>query len=97
MKSHRFQVTRQFGLFRSLGLPEEPAWFPFGSDATFSLMTGKVPFVHVPDQVYNRHRGERMVGYHAFDQPTLVLNDLELVKQVRSDLFSFEENKFSFG
>jgi cytochrome P450 len=77
-----YRVTKKFGFFKSHGVVESPGYFPFGSSTSAKVITGRRSFFDLITDFYTDFGKEKMVGYYFFTQPTLVINDLELVKQI---------------
>ena len=70
--------------FRNLGIAEDPGSFPMGSSITSRTLSQKVSFVMASDELYWKFRDKPFVGFYGVlgSSPGLVINDLELAKQI---------------
>ena len=70
--------------FRKFGVPEDPGYFPFGSKPNKDLMTQKLPYIRMTEQIYEKYPDKPFVGVYGFlgTSPNIVINDLELAKHV---------------
>ena len=76
-------IHKKMSYFRRHGIAEDPGYFPFGSNPMWGLMKGKISFVDLFRNQYQKFAGERFYGYYGFfGSPLLVVNDMELVKDV---------------
>lgn len=48
----------------------------------YDALTGKRSFVFVPEDMYSSSPDNKIVGFFSFGTPTLVVNDIDLVKAV---------------
>ena len=49
-----FYITRHVGWFKAHGIDEIPYIFPFVSQEFKEAFTGKIPFVRVTSEIYNK-------------------------------------------
>lgn len=77
-----FYMTRKFGTFKAHGIPEYEPSFPFGSPQTKEMFTGQRNFARMLEKMYHDTKDKKLAGYFQFGDPTLVINDLELAKQM---------------
>ena len=76
-------VTKQFGYFKKMGVPEDSASFPFGSEVSWKVWTGKVSGLKSQNPDINgKFTNERFWGMYTFGKPILVITDVELSKQI---------------
>lgn len=75
-------VTKQFGYFKKMGVPEDSASFPFGSDVSWKVWTGKESGLKSQSDINGKFTNERFWGMYTFGKPILVINDVELGKQI---------------
>lgn len=55
-------VKKKFYFFSNQGIPHQPGTFPFGSDITWKMFSGKVSFVAVAEDVYKEFKGKDIIG-----------------------------------
>ena len=79
-----FWAMKRMSLFKNANVPEDPGHFPLGSSVTSKLISQKIPFVSVSDDLYWRFKNEPIVGYYGIlgSSPTLVINDLDIAKRI---------------
>ena len=73
-------VTKHFGYFKKMGVPEAPGTFPFGSDISWKVWTGKesaMKFFEVEE-----FKDEKFYGMYSFGQRNLIIQDVELAKMI---------------
>ena len=75
-------VTKQFGYFKKRGVPEDSASFPFGSEVSWKVWTGKESGLKSQSDINGKFTNERFWGMYTFGKPILVINDVELGKQI---------------
>ena len=69
--------------WRRRGIPEDPGYFPFGSQATWDLFSRKIAFSEITNSPYKRFPDAKLVGsYGALGTPLLMIRDPELAKSV---------------
>lgn len=74
---------RTFSYFRTLGIPEDPGWFPFGSKTGWQMLTGKVAFQQLTDRIYKDYPNDKIIGtYGPMGIRNLVIRDMELARLV---------------
>ena len=65
------------------GIPYEPGYFPLGSSNNWKLMFGKVGFTDMLTEVYNNHKGAKLIGHYGFfGEKGLVVTDMDLIKDM---------------
>ena len=75
--------SKKFSYFRNHGIPQEPGYFPFGSSNNWKIMSGKLAFSQITDELYEKYKHLKCVGYYVnFGEPVLLVNDLELAKKI---------------
>lgn len=70
--------------FRDVGVPEDPGSFPFGSKPNKDVMTQKIPFIRMTEEIYEKYPDKPFVGLYGMfgTSPNIVINDLDLAKRV---------------
>ena len=84
-----FYLTRDFGYFKSQGIPEAPGSFPFGSNEMKRMFTGKENFFSAMQNMYYHFKDETCFGYYIFGSKTLIVKDLDLAKQIMIKDFDY--------
>ena len=94
-----YYLTKDFGKFAKQGITEHDPKFPFGSKEATDMFMGKLAFTRAVEPVYNKYRDQKMVGYHFLGKMTLVINDLDLMKQMFIKDFDHfvDRRKIDFG
>jgi hypothetical protein len=89
-----FYVTRNFKFWQKLGVPYvKPTPF-FGNLKECALL--KTTIGEQLRGIYKEHIGKPYVGIFSFDKPSLLINDLELVKKILvKDFHNFVDRTFS--
>jgi len=89
-----FYVTRNFKFWQKLGIPYvKPTPF-FGNLKECALMNKTIG--EQLQRFYNEHSDKPYVGIFSFDKPSLLIRDLELVKNILvKDFQSFTDHVFS--
>ena len=59
-----------------------PSNFPFGSFNNWNLLTQKRSFLNNLDDVYFKYKQHKLVGAFSISTPSLIINDMELIKHV---------------
>jgi cytochrome P450 family 6 len=77
-------VTKQFGEFTKRGMPFAAPSFPFGSCNAKKVMSGKLSFFDVDKDLaeMDEFKNEKVFGYFFMGQPTVVINDEEIAKNI---------------
>jgi len=76
-------IRKKFTYFRSHGIAEDPGYFPFGSKATWKMLSAKISFTETTDQIYKDFPNEKIIGtYGPMGKRTIVIKDMEIVKNV---------------
>jgi len=90
-----FYVTRNFNFWHKLGVPYvKPTPF-FGTLKECTLQ--KTTIGEQLQRIYNEHSDKPYVGIFSFDKPSLVVRDVELMKNILvKDFQNFMERIFSF-
>ncbi|TRY80616.1 hypothetical protein TCAL_13243 [Tigriopus californicus] len=76
------KITKKYGSFKAMGIPEYNPVFPLGSPNHWKLGTGRLNFVNSVDEVYEAFPNEKLVAHFQGGSPQLVVRDLELAKLV---------------
>ena len=87
-------------LFREMGIPEDPGYFPLGSKPSWDIMTQKIAFAEMLHDHYDQFKGEKMYGwYGVMGFPQVVVQDMELAKDVLIKDFDHfvDRREFTFG
>lgn len=78
-----YEVTKQFDYFKKKCVPFAKPSFPFGSQNMKKVVLQQNTFnKDVSELADNEFKGVKIFGYFAFGQPTWVINDEELAKQI---------------
>ena len=91
---------KKMSFFRNLGIPEDPGTYPIGSQPQWELFSGNLAFVNLFDKQYKQFEGLKMYGwYGTFGLPQLVVQDMDLVKDVLIKDFDHfvDRREFTFG
>ena len=76
-------VKKKMTLFEKLGIPHQPGTFPFGSDVMWKMISQKIAFVKMTDVLSEEFPDAKIVGYYGiFGTPSIVVQDLELIKKI---------------
>jgi cytochrome P450 family 6 len=88
--------TRNFNFWKKLGIPYvKPV--PFVGNLK-ELVFLKLGIGHYLQKIYGEHKDKPYVGIFSFDQPSLVIRDLDLVKKILvKDAHSFIDRIISFN
>ena len=95
-----FKTSRKMALFREMGIPEDPGYFPLGSKPSWDVMTQKIAFSQLINAQYEQFKGEKMYGwYGVMGFPQVVVQDMELAKDVLIKDFDHfvDRREFTFG
>ena len=57
-----YKTSRKMALFREMGVPEDPGFFPLGSKPSWDIMMQKVAFADILNEQYQQFKGEKMYG-----------------------------------
>ena len=75
--------SKIFSYFRNHGVPEAPGYFPFGSSNNWKIMTGRLSFIRMTDDIYLNYPDSLVVGYYMnFGQPILLIRDQDIAKRI---------------
>ena len=78
-----FYFSKKFSYFRNHGVPEAPGYFPFGSSNNWKIMTGRLSFIRMTDDIYLNYPDSLVVGYYMnFGQPILLIRDQDIAKRI---------------
>jgi len=83
-----------------MGIDEDPGSFLLGSQGNADLMAQKISFNEMMDGSYERFKGKKLWGsYGILGSPQMVVNDLELIKDVLIKDFEHfpDQRDFYFG
>lgn len=88
--------TRNFNFWKELGVPYvKPVPFVGNLKELVFLKIGIGPYL---ENLYKDHKDKPYVGIFAFDQPSLVIRDLEIVKNILvKDAQNFIDRKTAFN
>ena len=90
-------VTKHFGFFKKIGVPEEPGTFPFGSDSMWSAWTNKKSGIKMYDDEAGRFKDEKFYGVYSFGQRQLVVKDVDLGKLIAIKDADYFIDRITFG
>ena len=90
-------VTKHFGFFKKIGVPEEPGTFPFGSDSMWSAWTNKKSGIKMYDDEAGRFKDEKFYGVYSFGQRQLVVKDVDLGKLMVVKDAEYFNDRMTFG
>ncbi len=77
------RVQKKFDYFASKGIAQDPGFFPFGSNSSWKMTTGKLAFTKLTDETYEKFPKEKIVGWYGpFGEPALIVRDLDIAKAV---------------
>ena len=91
---------KRFGIYRKYGVPEAPGYFPLGSSCNWKLMTGKVAFPSMYDDIYDSHKDAKVIGtYGVMGSLNLIVKDPEMIKTVMIKDFEYmvDRREFKFN
>jgi cytochrome P450 family 6 len=90
-----YYVTRNFSFWQKLGIPYvKPT--PFVGNLKDCVLL-KTSIGEQLQRIYNEHTDKPYVGIFSFDKPSLLIRDLELVKNILlKDFQTFMDRTFSF-
>lgn len=90
-----FNVKRKMSFWRNRGFPEDPGFFPYGSQGSKDFMSRKIAISETTTSAYNNFPNERVVGTYEFmGKPSLVIRDLDLAKDILvKDFDQFSDRK----
>ena len=92
-------VTKQFGEFTKRGMPFAKPSFPFGSSNAAKVMSGKLSFFDLEKDLalMDEFKDEKVFGYFFMGQPTVVINDEEIAKNIMIKDFDHFDELRTFG
>ena len=90
-------VTRHYGYFASLGIPEDPGSFPYGSECMKRVWTGKVTVTKSFEDPERKFANERFWGLYMFGQRQLVVKDVDLGKLMVVKDAEYFNDRMTFG
>ena len=88
-------VTKNFGYFKKLGIPEDPGTFPFGSDNSWKAWTGKMSGLKTYEN--EKFKDEKYYGFYLFGQRQFVVKDLEIGKLIAIKDAEYFIDRITFG
>ena len=65
--------TKHFGFFKKIGVPEAPGTFPFGSNQSWKVWTGKVSMLESFDDPEGLFVNDKYFGIYSFGQRQLIV------------------------
>ena len=78
-----YKTWKKMKLWSGMGVVEDPGFFPFGSQPNRDLLMQKASLNSMFDESYTKFKGNKLWGhYGTFGAPLLVVNDIELMKDV---------------
>jgi len=78
-----YKTWKKMRLWSSMGVEEDPGSFPFGSQPNRDLFIQKISWNALFDESYPKYKHLKLWGnYGVLGAPQLVINDLELMKDV---------------
>ena len=78
-----FKTWKKMTLWSSMGVPEDPGSFPLGSQPNKDMIMQKISFADYFEKSYPRFKKDKLWGlYGVMGKPQLVVNDMELMKDV---------------
>nr|AIL94149.1 cytochrome P450 CYP3025A1 [Tigriopus japonicus] len=90
-------MTRKFSFFKGKGIPYMEPTFPFGSSNMFKTFTGQSSFVDMGTLIYQKYPGSKLVGQFQFSEPQVMINDLELAKNIMIKDFDYFMDRRPFS
>ena len=72
-------VTKNFGKWKSLGIPYSSGHFPFGS---YNFVDTSRHVDEVSAEDHQKFAGEKYFGWFLFGKPVLALNDVTLLRHI---------------
>ena len=66
-------TTKHFGFFKKIGIPEAPGTFPFGSNQSWKVWTGKVSALESADDPEGLFKDDKYYGMYHFGLRSLVV------------------------
>ncbi|KAF2903664.1 hypothetical protein ILUMI_02505 [Ignelater luminosus] len=76
----RKKIKQSFQYWKERGVPHVKAWTIFGNMT--SVVFRQKAFANLLQNVYNQYSNQRYFGFYQFLKPTLVIRDIELIKQI---------------
>lgn len=91
--------TKQYNEFKKQGIPYAKPSFPFGSRNAQKVMSGKMSFFDLERDLAesDEFKNVKIFGYFMTGQPTLVINDEDLAKQIMIKDFDHFADLRPFG
>jgi len=78
-----FRVQKKFNYFASKGIAQDPGYFPFGSNSSWGLISGKLANSKLTDETYKKFPNEKIVGWYGpLGVPTLIVKDMNIAKAI---------------
>jgi len=91
-------VTKDFGFFKRMGIPEDPGYFPFGSSQAWKVWTGKASALDFAlDPNGGKFEGEKFFGMYSFGQRNLIVRDIDLAKRIAIKDAEYFIDRMTFG
>ena len=73
------QITKQFGKWKTLGVPYAEGSFPFG---TYNFFTSGKHLVELSAESHKKFASEKYFGWFLLGRPVLAINDVNLLKHI---------------
>ena len=70
-----WQITKHYGFFNKMGIPESPGYFPFGSVETWKVGVGNGDAFNLLDDPGGKFFNEKFYGFYIFGQKNLVVKE----------------------
>ncbi|KAF2903666.1 hypothetical protein ILUMI_02507 [Ignelater luminosus] len=74
------KVKKSLGYWKERGVPYVKPWPIFGNMS--SVVFRKISFPNLLEEVYRLFYNNRYFGFYQFSTPTLIINDIDLIKQI---------------
>nr|QTW43654.1 CYP3025A2-6 [Eurytemora affinis] len=91
-----YEVTKQYGFFKDLGVPFLKPSFPFGSENGKKMFLGKISLQATDVEAVKEFPKEKVFGYFLLGQPIFVINNEELAKKVLIKDFEYFTDRRTF-
>ena len=90
-------TMKKFTYFENKGIVQDPPRFPLGSSPTQRVLTGKLNFIVSLNDLYNKHRDQKIVGHYGFlGKPLLMIKDIDYIKDITIKDFDAFVDRRSF-
>ena len=82
LAGYYLHFKRKTSYFKDKGIPFVEPYFIFGTKDNLKMFMGKVHFIKLLESIYWNFKQHPIVGYFNFDTPWVMVNDIDLIKQV---------------